>query len=186
MENIKKGSEKCEIPTQEFDGKVYYLYPNEKYFSKGNKRLHRVVWEFYNGKIPKGYDIHHVDNNTNNNDISNLNLVSRSLHAKFTGKQRFKDNPEKMRATMEHARQYASEWHSSEEGRKWHSKQAKECYAKREFVKKKCAECGKEFETRDPKKAKYCHNNCKAKANRRMRKEKYGKTDKQRAKERGK
>ena len=32
------------------------------------KRLHRCVWEYYNGEIPKGYHIHHKDNDKSNND----------------------------------------------------------------------------------------------------------------------
>ena len=59
---------------QFYNGKEYKLYPNEKYFSRGTKRLHRVVWESHNGQIPKGYDIHHIDSNTHNNDITNKYL----------------------------------------------------------------------------------------------------------------
>ena len=32
------------------------------------KRMHRYVWEFYNGPIPKGYDIHHKDEDKANNE----------------------------------------------------------------------------------------------------------------------
>ena len=53
----------------------------------GERHLkHRYIWELHNGKIPKGYEVHHIDGNTHNNDISNLTLLSikehRSLHAK--------------------------------------------------------------------------------------------------------
>jgi sugar lactone lactonase YvrE len=44
------------------------------------KRLHRYVWEFYNGKIPEGYQIHHKDKDKSNNDISNLELMPFSAH----------------------------------------------------------------------------------------------------------
>lgn len=48
---------------------------------------HRYVWEQYNGKIPDGYEIHHRDMNTHNNNISNLTMLTikehRSLHSKM-------------------------------------------------------------------------------------------------------
>ena len=34
-------------------------------------------------KIPKGFDVHHLDFNRDNNDISNLVALPRDLHAKF-------------------------------------------------------------------------------------------------------
>lgn len=59
-------------------------YPENKdgYFGY----LHRAVWEFYNGKIPKGYHIHHKDENKKNNQIENLECLTKhdhnSLHKK--------------------------------------------------------------------------------------------------------
>ena len=170
------------IPIQEFNGKDYYLYDGESYFSKGNKRLHRVVWEYYNGVIPKGYHIHHVDGDTYNNEISNLNMVKGSLHLRFTGKKRFKENEEWFNKFHSKGIEKAKEWHKSEQGKEWHSKQAKESYAKRIAIKKNCLECGKEYETKHMGRSKYCHNNCKAKYNRKKRKEKHSMTDNQRSK----
>ena len=90
--NIKTTKSGLTIPVQCFNGKDYKLYKDERYFSRGTKRLHTEVWKYYKGEIPKGYDIHHIDNNTYNNEISNLNLVYKTLHKRFTGKQRFKNN----------------------------------------------------------------------------------------------
>lgn len=45
--------------------------------------LHNYVWELNNGKIPKGYEIHHIDLNKTNNDISNLMLLTPSEHSKL-------------------------------------------------------------------------------------------------------
>lgn len=33
--------------------------------------------------IPEGYDVHHIDENTTNNDVSNLQLYSKAEHARF-------------------------------------------------------------------------------------------------------
>jgi hypothetical protein len=49
---------------------------------------YRKIWEKYNGSIPKdekgrSYDIHHIDGNRNNNDITNLKAVSLEEHWKI-------------------------------------------------------------------------------------------------------
>jgi hypothetical protein len=154
---------------QSFDGKEYKLYKGEKYFSRGRKRMHTEVWKKSNGDIPKGYHIHHIDGNTHNNDISNLNLVSANLHLKFEGKKRVKENQEWFKEFHSKGIEKAKEWHKSEEGKKWHSEHGKRMWVNRPYHKKECEECGKEYETRHNGVSKYCHQNCKAKANRRKR-----------------
>lgn len=155
---------------QEFNGKKYYLYDNEKYFSKGTKRMHRVVWEFHNGKIERGYHVHHKDGNTHNNDITNLNLIRGTLHLRFTGKKRFKDNPEFVKEFHAKGIEAAKEWHKSEEGREWHKEHGKKSWINKPYAKFNCQQCGKEFESRHKYIVKFCHNNCKAKALRARRK----------------
>ena len=44
--------------------------------------LHRYVWETERGKIPKGWDIHHIDNNKQNNIIDNLECLPKAEHTK--------------------------------------------------------------------------------------------------------
>lgn len=39
---------------------------------------HRVIWELFNGEIPKGLFIDHIDGNRTGNDINNLRVVSRA------------------------------------------------------------------------------------------------------------
>lgn len=38
--------------------------------------VHRIVWESVNGKIPKQYQINHIDENKSNNSIDNLELLT--------------------------------------------------------------------------------------------------------------
>jgi ribonucleotide reductase alpha subunit len=45
---------------------------------------HRLIWESVNGPIPDGYDIHHIDGDTYNNDIDNLECLTHSDHASIT------------------------------------------------------------------------------------------------------
>jgi hypothetical protein len=169
---IKKS--KKELPVQEFNGKTYYLYDNERYFSRGTNRLHRVVWEYHNGFIPKGYHIHHVDGDTTNNNISNLQLMEQSKHLSFEGKKRIKENREWFWKEF-HSKgiEAAKEWQKTEESKKLKSKNSKQAWenGKYKTTTMICEVCGKEYETYKPKKSKYCHQNCKAKALRKRRKE---------------
>ena len=39
--------------------------------------VHRLVWETFNGPIPKGMEIDHIDHNKTNNALNNLQLMSK-------------------------------------------------------------------------------------------------------------
>lgn len=38
--------------------------------------LHRVIWYFFNGEIPEGYEVGHKDSKTENNSLENLYLCN--------------------------------------------------------------------------------------------------------------
>lgn len=40
------------------------------------RQVHRIVWETFNGEIPEGMQIDHIDNNRQNNALFNLQLVT--------------------------------------------------------------------------------------------------------------
>jgi len=44
------------------------------------KSYRKIYEEFYNIKIPNGYEIHHIDFNHSNNDIKNLVMLPKELH----------------------------------------------------------------------------------------------------------
>jgi hypothetical protein len=50
---------------------------------------HRMVWEKEYGTIPAGHDIHHIDGDKQNNDITNLRCILRSEHARFHTTRRY-------------------------------------------------------------------------------------------------
>lgn len=58
----------------------YYLYQKDTGRTPIGNRcipLHRVVYAWFNGYIPQGYDIDHIDNDTFNNNINNLQPLTR-------------------------------------------------------------------------------------------------------------
>lgn len=44
--------------------------------------IHRLIWETFNGPIPEGYCIDHIDGDKSNNALSNLRLVTQSDNMK--------------------------------------------------------------------------------------------------------
>lgn len=53
---------------QKFGDVVYYKAKDEHYTTSA--ALHRVVWQYYHGDIPDGCQIHHVDENPSNNNVT--------------------------------------------------------------------------------------------------------------------
>lgn len=53
---------------------------------------HNIVWEEHNGEIPDGMQVHHIDHNKLNNDISNLKLVDSLTHKRIHSGCVEKDN----------------------------------------------------------------------------------------------
>lgn len=153
---------------QEFEGVRFYWKPEGYYKSDpyyhGGIAMHRFVWIHHNGTIPDGYHIHHKDGNKANNAIENLELLSASDHSRHHGQ----DNPwvgsQQNKEQIARAGDLAKIWHGSEDGRKWHSEHAVRAWQNRKWSSVKCQQCGKEFETPYPTRAKFCHQNCKATA----------------------
>ena len=151
---------------QYFDGKKFTRDEHTGYYlsssGKPRKRMHVYVWEYYNSKVPKGYEIHHRDGNKANNDISNLQLVDAKDHRKIHSIQLTEEQREWRRQNLARtARPKASEWHKSEEGRAWHKQQyEKTKEVLHQQVERVCANCGKTFIGHHT--SKYCSNACKS------------------------
>lgn len=141
-----------------FNGVEYRRSPKSKYYFKyttrncereNAKQLHRAVWEYYNGEIPKGYHIHHIDGNIDNNDITNLECISASEHLSMHAKKNLenKEAREKNRKQLAEAAELAKEWHKSEAGREWHREHSKNSILKATVHDKPkvCEFCKKEF-----------------------------------------
>lgn len=150
---------------QEFNGiKFYQTKPND-YFrhivGRTSILMHRYVWEFYNGTLPTGYEVHHIDFNKENNDISNLQAISKSEHRKIHAEALSESQREWRRNNLNiNARPKAIEWHKSEEGRKWHSEHAKQMA--KPMYDFTCKQCRKAFQSSQIN-SKFCCISCKSK-----------------------
>lgn len=123
-------------------------------------RAHRWIWINSHGKIPKGFHIHHKDENRSNNSIENLELMEASRHLSLHM------TPERRQTNSEWAeiiRPLTKEWHASEEGRAWHRYHAlKSGFGKWEYKEYKCQQCGNEYKSKNVKGSRFCSNNCKS------------------------
>ena len=55
-------------------------------------QLHRIIWTAVNGEIPDGMQVNHIDENKDNNYISNLNLMTPKENTNWgTGIERAKE-----------------------------------------------------------------------------------------------
>lgn len=84
-----------------------YFLASKRYQKKhGYKALHREIWKSHFGEIPPGYHIHHKDHNPANNDISNLELISRREHAFI----HCSDEKWKKTVTKKRAKKWGASW----------------------------------------------------------------------------
>lgn len=138
---------------QEFLGEVYYLCG--KYFQKGGIRLHRVVWEYYNGPVPIGYCVHHKKGPYFNNP-EDLELMVLQEHSRMHSVGHGRGIPKEAITS-------AAEWHKSEEGSEWHKKHYEEnkelLHCK---ITRKCSNCGTECTTVRKNTNAFCSNKCKS------------------------
>lgn len=158
--------QKISRTAQKFNGVTYYLCG--AYFQRKGKRLHRAVWEYHNGEIPKGYHVHHKDGDTGNNEIENLTLMEGYKHL-----SEHMSTPERRAesaACIGAAREAARVWHGSEEGAAFHARLGRENWEKRKLQTYSCSYCGEVFQTKFvyPKDTNhFCHPNCRASYRRR-------------------
>ncbi len=75
--------------TKEVELKAHKVPSGHMYVHIGKNNgsmVHRLVYEAYIGKIPSGYEIHHIDHNPANNHADNLALVTRGQHMRIHAK----------------------------------------------------------------------------------------------------
>ena len=75
----------------EWGGKRWHSYSGKYYEYRGTRSLgrkdrdvlHRAVYRDHHGSIPEGHDIHHIDGDCFNNDVQNLEAITRSEHMRL-------------------------------------------------------------------------------------------------------
>ena len=146
------------------DGRRFTISKGKKYHynSSLRKHLHQYVWEKEHGPIPKGYEIHHIDGNTMNNDITNLMMVTIKEHKEIHANNISEERMDYLRKNLDkNARPKAIKWHKSEKGSEWHKKHyetmKEKLHAKHEF---KCECCGEIFEGVNNGVNRFCSNKC--------------------------
>lgn len=67
---------------QRFNGIIYRKDKDGGHYFHHNG-IHQAVWRYHYGAISNGYDIHHVDENKDNNSIENLKCLPHKEHMKI-------------------------------------------------------------------------------------------------------
>jgi HNH endonuclease len=124
-----------------------------------NNRLipeHRWLWEQANGPIPEGLILHHRDGNKVNNDLSNLELMSRGKHTRHH-KRKWVDGCKRC-SICKNFQPLENFYHAIRKSGKDKGKRAigswcKACHAKRI---KKCVDCNKPI-NRHATRCRSCH-----------------------------
>ena len=126
------------------------------------RRMHRYVWEYYHGSIPKFYQIHHKDGNRANNAIDNLEMISVGVHQRLHG-EKLSPTERQMRRDnlIENAVPKAVVWHKSDAGREWHKQNGAKNMENRTPKSMKCQYRGKDFITKQYG-SKFCSDKCKS------------------------
>ena len=139
----------------------YYLGSRSHPTTGKRERLHRAVWMKHYGVIPKGYEIHHKDEDKDNNDINNLEALKMVDHKSIHSNKEF--HKERMRVRAAKNQPLAAEWHSTSEGKLWHKKHFYEQWDKWESKESNCLNCGNEFSAKvTHNQTKFCSNKCKS------------------------
>ena len=118
--NVYCGKCKDNIISCDENHRIYYgrkFYKNQQaYWVCCRSRMpwaHRWVWENNHGIIPDNMDVHHIDGNKDNNDISNLEIITRSEHQKRHWEQGDHEHEMELRKkTLERARKKKSNLHN--------------------------------------------------------------------------
>lgn len=142
---------------QRFDG-VTYTKNHSEHFT-ASQGIHRAVWQYYNGQIPDGYHIHHIDEDKNNNAVSNLQCLSKSEH-QILHMETSERHEKRKRLFV--CQRCGKEYVGYESGNNAFC--SKQCRDESSLETRTCTICGQKFTARRWEKTKYCSPQCASKA----------------------
>lgn len=129
-----------------------------------HKRLHRYVYERVNGKIPAGYQIHHIDHDKGNNEPENLELLTAKQHRQRHSEEMTDEQRQRRRDNMLYkAIPAAASWHRSDKAKEWHKSQYERTkqllHISGIMI---CKQCGKAYEGKINGRNAFCSNACRS------------------------
>jgi len=84
-------------PLKDFVGKVAGSFDGHGYayvsINRKKQAVHRVIWQMFNGPIPPGYQIDHINNISTDNRIENLRLATNSQNGMNKGHRKDSTGP---------------------------------------------------------------------------------------------
>lgn len=158
---------------QKFNG-VLYRKNNHGHYSTG-QGIHQVVYRYYCGEIPTGYEIHHKDKNKSNNDIFNLQILTKAEHQKLHNqKGNVLVRKEEITTTCANCGKIFStrrrgiiKFCCKKCSDEYHYNRLKKRTLEEHGITKICEFCGKKFETRfNYTQQRFCSKECSYKARR--------------------
>lgn len=63
-----------------FNDNFIVVIDGRRCIKNARNRIYRLVWEVFNGDVPKGYCVHHIDGNKLNDRLDNLMLITKQEH----------------------------------------------------------------------------------------------------------
>lgn len=121
-----------------YDGVTWHQRASGHFHNKRRGYLHRYIWEQARGPVPKGYVVHHIDHDPENNHIDNLCVMSQSEHMAHHSTGRA-ISEEQRRAISESKRQF------------WRDAEGNAC---------SCLMCGATFVSKAASPRKFCSSAC--------------------------
>lgn len=151
----------------------YVFYSGKKYAkdkrgywrstTRPHEGLHTVIWEEAHGEIPEGCEVHHIDLDPSNNQLENLQCLTKEAHRKLHADMRRGTmiEPTEQSVCIQCGKTFAS----VKKNRKYCSDKCKQAWltAHGRFnnrVVRVCERCGKEFETSKYDATRFCSTRC--------------------------
>lgn len=76
VRSLPRNTTSGKLLNQRTQNKGYYTVTICKNGKRKDRLVHRLVWEAFNGMVPNGYEVNHIDENKANNALSNLELLT--------------------------------------------------------------------------------------------------------------